>query len=210
LKAVRPFRRVDRPRIRHFDAEEITLLLNACEPDFRALVSGALLTGCRYGELIAMDVGQYAVGSHVRILDSKSGDARVVYLNEEGAAFFDALTAGRRADEPLFRRSDGGRWARSHQARRMVDAARVSRIPPPNNFHVLRHTYASLYLMGGGSLEGLAKQLGHADTRMTLRSYAHLAEAWRAKEAKAHAPRFGLAIAEGPVRIASWRGELHR
>ena len=42
LKAVRPFRRVERPLIRHFDADEVFRLLNACESDFRALVSGAL------------------------------------------------------------------------------------------------------------------------------------------------------------------------
>jgi len=152
-----------------------------------------------------MDVQHYAAGSHLRVSDSKSGEARVIYLNGEGVSFFDSLTAGRPGDEPLFCRADGGRWARSHQTRRMTEAVRLAQIPSPNNFHVLRHTYASLYFMGGGSLEGLARQLGHADTRMTIRSYAHLAEAWRAKEAQAHAPRFGLAIAGAPVRIASRR-----
>ena len=199
LKAVRPFRRVERPRIRHFDADEIARLLKACKPDFRLLVSGALLTGCRYGELIALDVQHYSVGSHLRVRDSKSGEARAVYLNGEGVSFFDALTARRRGDEPLFSRGDEGRWARSHQTRRMILAVKAAQIPSPNNFHVLRHTYASLYLMGGGSLEGLARQLGHADTRMTIRSYAHLAETWRAREAQAYAPRFGLELAPGPV-----------
>jgi len=67
---------------------------------------------------------------------------------------------------------------------------------PAIGFHILRHTYASLYLMSpGADLPGLAKQLGHADTRMTLRHYAHLAESWRAQQAKQaqqHAPRLGL------------------
>lgn len=190
LKAVRPFRDIDRPRIRHFDADEVIRLLNACDTDFRSLVSGALLTGCRYGELVGMDVQDYTRGSHITV-SGKTG-ARTIYLNAEGVRFFDALTVGRKGDESLFRRADGGRWARSHQTRRMTEAVKLTKIPPPNNFHILRHTYASLYLMGGGTLEGLARQLGHTDTRMTIRSYAHLSETWRAEEARQHAPSFGL------------------
>jgi integrase len=197
LKAVRPFRRVEKPRIRYFDALETARLLNACEPDFRRLVTGALLTGARYGELISIQVADYAADSHLRISDSKSGEPRLIYLNAEGFAFFDRIAAGRAPEEPIFLRADGGRWARSHQIRRMAEAAKIAQLPAPNNFHVLRHTYASLYLMNGGSLEGLSEQLGHADTRMTKRSYAHLAEAWRAKEAQQHAPSFGLAKEEG-------------
>lgn len=49
-----------------------------------------------------------------------------------------------------------------------------------------------MYLMAGGSLEGLARQLGHEDTRMTIRNYAHLAESWRSAEAKRAAPSFGV------------------
>ena len=47
--------------------------------------------------------------------------------------------------------------------------------------------------MNEGSLEALAKQLGHSDTRMTIHHYGHLAESWRAEEAVKHAPSFGFA-----------------
>ena len=41
--------------------------------------------------------------------------------------------------------------------------------------HVLRHTFASHFVMNGGNILTLQKILGHADIKMTLR-YAHLAE----------------------------------
>jgi integrase len=36
----------------------------------------------------------------------------------------------------------------------------------------MRHTFATLSLSAGASLEWISKQLGHADTRVTLRHYA--------------------------------------
>lgn len=41
-------------------------------------------------------------------------------------------------------------------------------------FHALRHTFASHFVMSGGSILALQKLLGHADIKMTL-LYAHLA-----------------------------------
>ncbi|HLE12435.1 MAG TPA: tyrosine-type recombinase/integrase [Bacteriovoracaceae bacterium] len=39
-------------------------------------------------------------------------------------------------------------------------------------FHDMRHTFASQFMMSGGSLFDLQKILGHTDVKMTLR-YAH-------------------------------------
>lgn len=47
--------------------------------------------------------------------------------------------------------------------------------------HDLRHTFASHYLMNGGSLESLADTLGHSNTYVTSR-YGHLSESHMAKE----------------------------
>ena len=59
-RRVKPFPKVDEPRIRFLTDAEALRLVNACKPDLRALVRGALLSGCRFGELAAMcvrDVG---------------------------------------------------------------------------------------------------------------------------------------------------------
>ena len=71
-------------------------------------------------------------------------------------------------------KADGGRWAASHQARPMLDACGRAQISPPLNFHQLRHTYASHMVMDGVPLIVVARNLGHADTRMVERHYGHL------------------------------------
>jgi integrase len=43
-----------------------------------------------------------------------------------------------------------------------------------NGMHVLRHTYASVLLDAGESIEALSLYLGHADPGFTLRVYTHL------------------------------------
>lgn len=202
-RRVKPFKGVDRPKIRYLEMDEAARLVNACEPDFRRIVRGALLTGCRYGELCRLRVGDFKATPMPLILleDTKSGKSRHVYLNDEGAAFFEELTAGRTEREPMFVRSGGDSWGKSHQTRRMKDASEAAKLEPPATFHELRHTYASHYLMNGGDLYGLSQQLGHADTRMTTRHYAHLADRWRAEQARQHVPSFGSSGEEEAGRV---------
>lgn len=45
---------------------------------------------------------------------------------------------------------------------------------PAHPWHVLRHTFASHYMMNGGNLLALSKILGHSDVKVTM-VYAHLA-----------------------------------
>src|SRR3546814_14381147 len=60
-------------------------LVNACDPAFRPMVQAALLTGARYAELAALEVRDYDPTSRtVWLRDTNAGNARVVYLEEEG------------------------------------------------------------------------------------------------------------------------------
>src|SRR5581483_4348231 len=70
-------------------------LTNACPADFRALVTGALLTGCRYGELAAMTVDDFNADSGtLRVRASKSAKPRHVVLTQEGSDFVAQQSAG--------------------------------------------------------------------------------------------------------------------
>jgi integrase len=200
-RRVKPFKGVDAAKISFLDQDQASRLLSTCETDFRRLVRAALLTGCRYGELIALRVADYLPDTpaiHVR--ESKGSKARHVYLNDEAVSLFNSLTAGRPGAETLFLRADALAWGTAHQSRRMKAACDAAKIEPAVSFHILRHTYASLYLMAGGSLPALAAQLGHADTRMTVKHYGHLADSWRADEARQYGPRYlGITSAPGAV-----------
>jgi hypothetical protein len=58
-RRVSPFKGVDAPVVRYLAEEEQRRLVNACSEDFREIVRAALLTGCRYGELIALRAADY-------------------------------------------------------------------------------------------------------------------------------------------------------
>ncbi len=54
-----------------------------------------------------------------------------------------------------------------------VDRAGIA-LPDGQMTHVLRHTFASHFMMNGGNILTLQRILGHANLTMTMR-YAHLA-----------------------------------
>jgi integrase len=168
-------------------------LVNACPPDFRRLVQAALLTGCRYSELTNLSCVDFNTDSDtLTIRQAKAGKPRHVVLTSEGRTLFTACTAGRSANMHVFLRDDGRSWGRSHQQRPLNDASEIAKISPPVNFHVLRHTHASHLAMKGVGLGVIAAQLGHADTRMTEKHYAHLAPSYVADTIRAYFPTLGI------------------
>jgi integrase len=199
-RRVRPFKAVETARMRYLSEVECTRLVNACEPAFRNLVRGALLTGCRYSELARLRTADFnADAGVVTIRESKAGKPRHVVLTDEGRQFFGRLIAGNLADDPIFTRSDGGVWGKSHQLRPILEACQHSNIKPTVSFHVLRHTHGSMLAMRGVPMGVIAEQLGHADTRMTEKHYAHLAPSYVADTIRANFPTLGI-TKDGPVR----------
>jgi hypothetical protein len=68
----------------------------------------------------------------------------------------------------------------------------------------LRHTYGATLAMRGVPMAVIAEQLGHADTRMTEKHYAHLAPSYVASTIRAHFPALGLVQ---PTSIVPMRGK---
>jgi hypothetical protein len=104
----------------------------------------------------------------------------------------------------VFLREDSGIWGPSHQQRPLEQASRLAEISPPVTFHALRHTHASQLAMRGVPMAVIAKQLGHADSRMTEKHYAHLAPNYVADTIRANFPNLGISNAPKvlPLRIA--------
>ena len=192
-RKVKPFRGVDAARITYLSIAEATRLINASDPDFRPLVTAALLTGARFGELTALLVNDFNTDSGtVHIRTSKSGRPRHVILSDEGVNFFLQITAGRASGETLLRKRDGSAWRASHQLRPMADACTRAKINPPVSFHALRHSWASLAVMNGVPLLVVARNLGHRDTRMCELHYSHLSPSYEMAAIRAGAPKFGF------------------
>jgi integrase len=193
-RRVRPFKSVETARVRYLSQAECNRLVNACKPDFRNLVRGALLTGCRYSELSSLRVGDFnADAGVVTVRESKGGKPRHAVLTDEGRQFFGQHTAGKLAEELIFKRADGGAWRKSHQKRPMLEACRRAKIKPAISFHGLRHTHGSMLAMRAVPMAVIAEQLGHTGTRMTEKHYAHLAPSYVADTIRAHFPTLGIA-----------------
>jgi integrase len=192
-RRVRPFREADVAKVRYLSLEECRRLVNATEVVFRPMVQSALLTGARYGELARLLVGDFerSAGT-LRIRASKAGRPRPIFLTQEGVHLFATLVAGRLADALVFTRPDGAAWGKSHQHRPLREACRRAGISPAASFHVLRHTYASHLVMAGAPLPVIAANLGHRDTRMTERHYAHLAPSHVANVIRAALPKMDI------------------
>ena len=191
-KRVKPFRAVSTERVQYLAADEVTRLINAAEPGFRELVQGALYTGARYGDLAAMNVGDFnAEAGMVMSGNSKASKPHPVYLTAEGIEFFRRITRGRERGEAMFPHPEGGRWGKSVHWRPMRRAVEAARIETPITFHGLRHTYASHAVMAGVPLMVVAQNLGHSDTRMVERHYGHLAASWVKEQIQAGMPSWG-------------------
>lgn len=218
---VKPFRGVEEARQSYLTPEQQRRLINAvADPDFRRLVEGALLTGCRYGELCRMVCEDFEPNpsghASVLIREAKGGKPRRATLSSTGREFFESITAGRPGDEPIFLRprmrweaprEDGeaegmpgrkrekitelGPWKTSDQARSMRKACEAAKLPPMG-FHQLRHSYASALVVAGMPLLMVAKLTGHADIRMLEKHYAHLTQSDLGKALEALAPDLGI------------------
>ena len=203
-RRVAPFREADAARVRYLDRDECRRLVNASPEPLRTIVRGALLTGARYSELARMHVSDFLRDSGTMLVrTSKAGKVRHIELTAEGLEFFNKITAGRASTEFLFHR-DGASWGKSHQQRPLIEACRAGKVTPAASFHTLRHTYASLMVMDAVPLMVVARNLGHADTRMVEKHYGHLATSY-VREAIRAAKPLGIGETTSLVSIAGAR-----
>ena len=156
------------------------------------MVQAALLTGCRYSELARLKCASFNSDSGTLAIRLSKGKIRHVVLTDEAKSCFETWIARRGLSENVFIRADGEAWGTSHQKRPLDEASDRAGISPAVNFHILRHTHGSHLAMSGVPMGVIAAQLGHADTRMTEKHYAHLAPSYIADVIRATMPRLRL------------------
>ena len=144
-----------------------------------------LLTGCRKAEIVTLRWTEVD-GDVAHLSDSKTG-RRTVWLNEPARAVLARQPRGR--GPYVFPAPDGTPGPRPlelslwRKVRREAGLAGV-------RLHDLRHTFASQAVLAGVTLPVVARLLGHAGERMTLR-YAHVSD----RDVEAAAERIGAGLA---------------
>lgn len=181
-----PLRKVAKPseapgRNRFLTLEEKDRLLEACKASANShlypLVSLALLTAMRYGELVGLlwsDIDFERNTITLRI--AKNGDRRVVPLIPAAAAIFRQLPSYTLSPVGLVFQSERRNNRKGVPSIRLA-FARALRVAEIDGFrfHDLRHTSASYLAMSGATQGELMAILGHRSPHMTRR-YAHYSQ----------------------------------
>jgi integrase len=174
VKRVRKLKRISGSgeRLRYLSLEECQRLLAACDKQLKTIVTLAIHTGCRRGEILGLTWNRVDLKHGFILLDeTKSGKRREIPIN---AAVRDALQGVvRRLDIPYVFWNPETERKRSSIREAFTTACRKAKITD-FHFHDLRHTFASQLIMNGVDITTVSRLLGHANLTMTLR-YSHLA-----------------------------------
>jgi integrase len=201
-RKVRPFPNVDRPRTVTASADQARELLAQLTDPLLGVATAALYTGLRLGELLGLRADDVDVAeSRLRVRHGKGGSERWVPLNREGTAFFAERKKSKAADAAVF-----PPMTNTQVADGMVAASKAAGITPCVTMHDLRRTYGSLMLNEGAPIEVVQQVLGHSDTRMTRRTYAHLLQQTVAKAVQKYLPSFK----RGKARVRMARVDSRR
>jgi len=130
------------------DNEHVLLITNVC-----------LATGCRWGEAEGL-YQRHVHNGRITFTDTKSGKNRTVPIQSE-------------LERELLSHGTGKLFTSSIGAFRRALAKSDIELPKGQAAHVLRHTFASHFMMNGGDILTLQRILGHSTINMTMR-YAHL------------------------------------
>ncbi|MBY4675909.1 phage integrase [Marinobacterium arenosum] len=159
------------PKIKHDEAElswlnheQIQRLLSHMDEmrnkDAALITRLCLSTGARWSEAENLKRSHVLPG-RVHFVGTKSRRNRFVPISPD-------------LEQDLRRRLNKGPFDSSYNTFTTALTKAEIDLPRGQRTHVLRHTFASHFVMNGGNILTLQKILGHSDIKMTMR-YAHLA-----------------------------------
>lgn len=162
LENVRAFR-TEESEMAYLTLDQITILLNECRTssakDLDIIVRVCLSTGARWSEAEGLTQSQVS-NDRITFTKTKGKRNRTVPISRELAN--------------LLPKKSGALFTPCYYAFRSALNRTKIALPDGQLSHVLRHTFASHFMMNGGNILVLQKILGHTDIKMTMR-YAHFA-----------------------------------
>ncbi len=158
-------------RKRYLKPEEIRSLLAACSPHIREIVTFALYTGRRFGEIVGIRWQEVDIeNGYVYFPKTKKKEPDQVALPPRAVKLLAAMKENTKS-EYVFHRRNGGRISDVRWAfNRALRLAGISNF----RFHDLRHTAVSYMIMNGIDLKTVAEIVGHTTAEMTDKRYGHL------------------------------------
>uniref|UniRef100_UPI00333F3594 phage integrase n=1 Tax=Castellaniella defragrans TaxID=75697 RepID=UPI00333F3594 len=168
LKDLRQFR-IQENELSYLSSEQIPLLLEQLQASSNVHVylvaKVCLSTGARWSEAEGLTLSQVRNGI-IQFVRTKSGKTRAVPIVNELEQELYAHRKIHKRVNVLFDYCTGA-------FKEAIERARID-LPQGQLTHVLRHTFASHFMINGGNILTLQRILGHRDLKTTMR-YAHLA-----------------------------------
>ncbi|WP_455863799.1 phage integrase [Pantoea agglomerans] len=162
LKNIREFDEPEKEMSWLTDAQ-ILRLLTACDlhgnPELTLIVRICLSTGARWSEAAGLKASQISPNK-ITFINTKGKKNRTVPIGDQ---LYNDL-----------KDKEGSFFSECYrQFYRVIRLAAIE-LPEGQMSHVLRHSFASHFMMAGGNIVVLQRILGHSDIRVTMR-YAHFA-----------------------------------
>jgi integrase len=160
-----------RDRILAYEEEE--RLLNVCPEWLKDLVTFALHTGARMGEILELTWKDIDLFRRVVVIrQGKTGQTKTIPLTTTALEILKAKAKVRHLHSNLvFPSQSGTRISNRNLERAFTGALNKAKVEGLR-FHDLRHTFASRLAMAGKDLYLIQRLLGHREPRMVQR-YAH-------------------------------------
>ncbi|EFN9761963.1 tyrosine-type recombinase/integrase [Salmonella enterica] len=151
---------IKQPEMAYLYHEDIPRLLELLSGDELKAVLLCLATGGRWSE-VANIKGEHVISGKVIFMETKNGKRRVIPISSELECMIKTKATGR-----LIYPS----YAAVRSAIRKVRPD----LPEGQSIHVLRHTFATHFMINGGNIITLQRILGHSTIQQTM-TYAHFA-----------------------------------
>ncbi len=203
-KGLKRFKDVNARRGYHFSIPQVHALIDSAERAFATLLKATFFTGARYGELKALNVGDFnprAGQLSVRgVQGGRKTGKREITLTAEAIAFFRVLVKGRKANEPLLLAPGALRWEDGKQTKPMRTALVKAGIVLSDDvldamprterpcLYSLRHSFISRALENGMPLFLVAENVG-TSVAMIEKNYGKFLHVTKRKLMERHAPK---------------------
>lgn len=168
-------------RMRYLTEDEIDKLLEVCiNQHTRDIVTATINTGMRRQEVVNLKWNQVREDGFIYLDKTKTDESRQIPINDDLAELFKEIRLRNQLRSEFVFLDKTGRHVKVKGVSGSFDASIRKAGIEDFTFRDLRHTFASHFVMRGGSLKELQEILGHKTMTMTLR-YAHLSQEHKKK-----------------------------